>query len=604
MRACFTCQGRFEDRRLVCPTDGDMLIDEGRPAPETGWTLGAWRLGNLLGEGGMGRVFEAAHLVSGEVVAVKVLKEGPSGVEQARKRFQMEAEAAAALQHPGVARVRELARTAEGTSYIVMERLHGSTFDELRRAGKFAEAERVIELMLEICEVLALAHEKGIVHRDLKPSNIFLHRERRDLSRVKVLDFGIAKFLDRPGDRLTSTGDFLGSLLYMAPEQTASEAVTTAVDVYSLGVILFEALTGALPFTGRSPLELLRLHASMPAPALSTFRPEVSLELESLVERCLMKKPQHRYAGARELGLALRGIPLTRKEGHPVQAARTSQMNAAHWVGTLLDERYEIQEWIAPSRFGSDVYRASHLHTGADVAVRLWRTGQGSARDSLIDVFRREARAMAVRHPNLISIIDLGFDDRCVYVVTELVDSISLRTLLARKGKLPEDEAAALARGAAGALRALHDKGIISGGLSPETMRVAMGEAGPEKLLLTPLGLSDLKQLNLLAGDAARSDRALDYIAPEQRAGARPDARSDLYSLGVILLEMLCGPPAGPAEPDAGPPGAEPASGIRPVPEGRAEDLGRWMEFFRRALAPQPDARYASAAEFLAAIPA
>ena len=598
MRACFTCQGRFEDRRLICPTDGDMLIDEGRLAPETGWTLGAWRLGNLLGEGGMGRVFEAAHLASGEVAAVKVLKEGPSGVEQARKRFQMEAEAAAALQHPGVARVREFARTPEGTSYIVMERLYGSTFDELRRAGKFADAERVVALMLEICEVLALAHEKGIVHRDLKPSNIFLHREGRERSRVKVLDFGIAKFLDRPGDRLTSTGDFLGSLLYMAPEQTASAAVTIAVDVYSLGVILFEALTGTLPFSARSPAELLRLHASMPAPALSTFRPDVSLELESVVERCLMKKPQYRPAGARELGLALRGIPLARTEGDSARAARTTQVNAAHWVGAVLDERYEIQEWIAPSRFGSDVYRASHLHTGADVAVRLWRTGQGAARDSLIDVFRREARAMAVRHPNLISIIDLGFDDRCVYVVTELVDSISLRTLLARKGKLPEAEAAALARGAAGALRALHDKGIISGGLSPETLRVTMGGAGPEKMLLTPLGLADLKQLNLLAPDAARSaDRALDYISPEQRAGAAPDARSDLYSLGVILLEMLCGPPEGPAGSESPPEG-------RGVPEGRAEDLGRWMEFFRRALAPEPGARYASAEEFVAAMPA
>jgi serine/threonine protein kinase len=604
MRACYTCQGRFEDRRLICPTDGDMLIDEGRPAPETGWTLGAWRIGNLLGEGGMGRVFEAAHLVSGEVAAVKVLKEGPSGVEQARKRFQMEAEAAAAIEHPGVAKVREFARTPDGTSYIVMERLHGSTFDELRRAGKFAEAERVVELLLEICDVLALAHQRGIVHRDLKPSNIFLHREGRDRSRVKVLDFGIAKFLDRAGDRLTSTGDFLGSLLYMAPEQTASEAVTTAVDVYSLGVILFEALTGALPFTGRSPAELLRLHASMPAPALSNFRPEVSPELEMLVERCLMKKPQHRYGDARELGDALRGISVTRKGGDPARAARTTQVNAAHWVGAVLDERYEIQEWIAPSRFGSDVYRASHLRAGADVAVRLWRTGRGSMRDRLIDVFRREARAMAVRHPNLIAIIDLGYDDRCVYVVTELVDSISLRTLLARKGALPEAVSAELVRGAAGALRALHEKGIISGGLSPETMRVAMGGAGPEKLLLTPLGLSDLEEVGLLSGAARSDDRSLDYISPEQRAGARPDARSDLYSLAVILLEMLCGPPEVSTAPEAGPPAAEPATGARQVPPGQAEDLGRWTGFFRRALAPDPDARYASAAEFLAAIPA
>jgi serine/threonine-protein kinase len=238
------------------------------------------------------------------------------------------------------------------------------------------------------------------------------------------------------------------------------------------------------------------------------------------------------------------------------------------------------------------------------VAVRLWRTGQGRARDSLIDVFRREARAMAVHHPNLISIIDLGFNDRCVYVVTELVDSISLRTLLARKGTLAEPVAAALAKGAGDALRALHEKGIISGGLSPETLRVAMGRDGPEKLLLTPLGLSDLKQMHLLVGAPGSVEHPLDYIAPEQQAGAKPDARSDLYSLGVILLEMLCGPPETPTEGGSRSQGAEPAPAVRSVPDGRVEDLGRWMEFFRRALAPEPGARYSSAAEFLAAIPA
>ncbi len=598
MRSCFTCRGRFEDRRLICPADGDVLVDEGKPAPETGQVLGPWRLGNVLGEGGMGKVFEASGLESGEVVAVKVLKEGLTGADQARRRFQVEAEAASALEHPGVVKVHGLFRAPQGTSYIVMERLYGATFDELRRAGKFASADRVLELMAPICEVLALAHGKGIVHRDLKPSNIFLHREGPDRSRVKVLDFGIAKFLDRVEDRLTSTGEFLGTLLYMAPEQTESRSVTTAVDVYSLGVILFEALTGTLPFAARSPVELIRLHSTMPAPALSSLRPEISEELEAVVARCLLKRPWNRYCDAGELGQALRGIPGIRPSGAHTRETRTVQVNAAHWVGLILDERYEIQEWVAPSRFGSDVYRASHLRTGADVAVRLWRTGQGAVRDHLLQAFRRESQAMGIRHQNLISILDLGFNDSCVYVVTELVDSISLRTLLARKGVLPPGQALPLARGAADALRALHEKGIISGGMSPETLRVVLGSAGPERLLLTPLGLANLKQLNLLASQPGREDPSLEYISPEQRAGHEPDVRSDLYSLALILLEMLCGPG-----------GVGTASSREARAESAAPDAGRaglgeeLTGFFRRALASEPEGRFTTAAEFLAALP-
>ena len=615
MRNCFTCQGRFEDRRLICPTDGDVLIDEGKPAPETGDVVGPWRLGNLLGEGGMGRVFEAQGVESGEVVAIKLLRAALSGAEQAHRRFQLEAEAASALEHPGVARIHGLSRTSAGASYIVMERLHGATFDELRRAGKFAAAERVVELLIQICEVLALAHEKGIVHRDLKPSNIYLHREARDRSRVKLLDFGIATFLDRDDDRITSTGEFLGTLLYMAPEQMESSRVTTAADVYSLGVILFEALTGALPFAARSPVELLRLHASQPAPALSTFRPEISEQLEEVVARCLLKKPGNRYHDGGDLAQALRGIPATRSTGGaPALETKTSRIHASHWVGIILDDRYEVQEWVAPSRFGSDVYRAIHLHTGADVAVRLWRTGSGAVRDILLDAFRREARSMAVRHPNLISILDLGINDDCLYMVTELVESISLRTYLARKGALLLEEALSLIRGLADALRALHAKRIISGGMSPEALRLSQGGAGAEKLLLTPLGLANLKQVELLVAPG-RDDRSLDYISPEQRAGGEPDARSDLYSLATILLEMLIGPlheekaPGNPFERVAPGAGAKdaPLDGLPEglaVSSGRLEKLGQeWSEFFQRALAQDPNRRYPSAAEFLAEMP-
>lgn len=614
MRKCFTCNGRFDRRRLVCPADSDVLVDEGLPAAETGFVLSdRYRLGNLLGEGGMGRVFEATELLTARVLAVKILKQTLVDADQvslAEKRFGLEAEAAGALDDPGVVKILEFSKSPAGVSYIAMERLYGATFDELRRAGKFGTAERVVDLLRQVCEVLSKAHQKGIVHRDLKPSNLFLHRLDKDRSQVKVLDFGIAKFLDRAGERLTATGELLGTLLYMAPEQAMGQPVTMAMDVYSLGVILFEALAGRVPFEGRSPMEIIRLHASVPAPALSTFRPDVSDELDAVVERCLRKKPEHRFADAGELARALSEIRIT-KPLEDVLLETKLQSNPSFWVGLALDDRYEIQEWIAPGRFGSDVFRAVHLHTGASVALRLWRTGKGAVRDCLLEAFRKEARAMGVRHSNLIAILDLSFNDDAVYIVTELVESLSLRTLLARKGPVPLERSAGLVRGAAEALKALHQKGIVSGGLSPETIRVMEGPAGPEKLLISPLGLSSLKQIEVLLprGNAARiGDRSLEYISPEQKQGAAPDPRSDLYSLALIFLEML----GGRISSEGAPPtqrtsdertvrkeGPAPISRAFTAPDGLSE---AWKVFFERALEESPARRFLGVKEFLGAL--
>ena len=602
-RTCPTC-GTTQKERLLCPADGDLLVSDGQPGPETGRVLaGRYRLGNLLGEGGMGRVYTATLLANGSEVAVKVLRPELVGDSVSERRFRIEARAASALDHPGAVKVLEYAADKAGRSFIVMERLRGVTLQDLRRAGKLASAERCIEILREVCDVLAAAHAKGIVHRDLKPSNIYLERIDRDRSRAKILDFGIAKLLDDGGERLTSTGEFLGTLLYMAPEQSARGAVTPALDVYSLGIILYEALTGRVPFPGKNPMEIIRLHATAPPPSMSALRPDIRPEVEQLVFRCLAKKPEKRFRDAAELGSALFS---SLEQSSPLERTVTStfRANPSSWVGVILDDRYEIGEWIASARFGSDVYRAIHTRTGASVAVRLWRTGQGKVRDCLLEAFRRESKAMGVRHPSLITILDFGFNDDGVYIVTELVPGISLRSLLERRGKLEEKLAVDLIRGPAEALGALHEKGIISGGLSPETIRV-LGTASPvppgapraddvekdwipERLLMTPLGLGCLSQIETLLprGASLEGDRSLHYISPEQGRGLPPDGRSDLYSLALILLEMLTA--------------SAPRGGV-----ASSEGLeGGWSGFFEKALSPRREARFPGAAELVAALPA
>jgi serine/threonine protein kinase len=561
----------------------------------------------------MGQVFEATDLASGATVAVKLMKSVVVD-ENSEKRFRLEAMVLEALRHPGIVQVLDFRQSEGGPTYMVMERLLGPTFSELRRAGKFASPERVVELMREACEILGTAHDSGIVHRDLKPSNLVLHRIDKDRSQVKVLDFGIAKVLARASEGLTLTGEMIGTLLYMAPEQSSGRPVTPATDVYALGSVLFEALAGRHPFDARSSAELIWLQASAPPPALSTFRPEITSELDDLVGRCLAKKPENRYANAGELARALAGVRAVRSEDDAMSSTRTLRVNPSLWVGTILDDRYELHEWVAPGRFRSHVYRATHLRTGANVAVRVWRTGTGAVRDLLIEAFRYEAKAMGVRHPNLIAIVDLGFTDECVYIVTEYVGSVSLREVLIKRKSLPLTVAARLIRGPADALGALHAKEIVSGGVSPETMRVTGTIENPEQLLTSPLGLTNLKQIDaLLDADGDRAgDRLRDYMSPEQRAGEKPDARSDVYSLGLVLLEMLGADVH--ERPWTTTPRAPSVSAAAPGKDGSGEPAGRplslpeglpaaWTAFLTRSVAADPAARFQNASEFLAALP-
>jgi serine/threonine-protein kinase len=384
-------------------------------------------------------------------------------------------------------------------------------------------------------------------------------------------------------------------------------------------VVLFEALAGRLPFTARTPWELVRMHAATPAPPLTSFCPDLPDDVDALVARCLLKRPEQRFPTARELGNALAEVRSGAGAPGTACPARTARWNAAHWVGTLLDDRYEVHEWIGCGRFRSDIFRAIHLGSGANVAIRLWRMRLGGERREvlrrvLLAALRREARTMEVRHPNLIVVRDLGSNDDCVYIVTELVEGVSLRTHMVRKGPLPPAAAVPLVRGVADALRLLHQRGIVSGGLSPETLRVTRGGDGPEELLLSPFGLTDLTELESILdvlGECDQGDRSLEYISPEQHEACEPDARSDLYSLGLVLLEMLGGAFRGrfgevrgarvesPGAVDQRRPAAFSGGTLLLPPELDPA----WDTFFQRAVARDPAGRFESAGAFLAALP-
>lgn len=260
-----------------------------------------------LSEGGMGTVYRARHLQMDRPVAIKVMHEGLVEDEAARIRFQREARASVRLQHPNAVSVTDCGETADGCVYIVMELLEGRTLREILVKEAPIETARAISIMLQACEAVAAAHEAGIIHRDLKPSNILITQSADAPATVKVIDFGVAKLTartlddDDPAITLRHAGALIGTPRYMAPEQYEGNGLTPAADVYSLGVILYEMLTGMAPFTGSTPMEIAAKHVSDPPHAPRTIVAAIPEDIERVVLHALEKDAADRPANAGEL---------------------------------------------------------------------------------------------------------------------------------------------------------------------------------------------------------------------------------------------------------------------------------------------------------------
>lgn len=282
-----------------------------RTDPMIGRTLnGTYLLERPIGRGGMGRVYSGQHLRLSRPVAVKVLQSKFSSSPDAVERFRHEAQSASALGHPNIVQVFDFNQSEEHHWYIVMELLEGEDLRSVIKREKQIEPAACLPVLQQVCDALDLAHSKGLVHRDLKPSNIFL-RALSGRSEVKILDFGVAKILGADLG-LTMDGAMLGTPHYMAPEQAAGEgSLTPKIDIYALGTVLFEMLTGRRPFDAESPLTVLHLRATQDPPAPSSIISTLPKELDVVVGRALARDPAARFESPAELVLAFeKALPL------------------------------------------------------------------------------------------------------------------------------------------------------------------------------------------------------------------------------------------------------------------------------------------------------
>jgi serine/threonine protein kinase len=279
---------------------------------QTGALFGSYRLLEQIGEGGMGRVFTAEHTRLGRQVAVKVLRSEYAGNTEAVRRFFAEARAVNRINHENIIEVSDFVENNDGRSYYVMELLKGVDLRKLEDREGMLPMPRALGIAIQIASGLSAAHQAGIVHRDLKPDNVFLTERGARKDFVKLLDFGVAKLMNR-GDEITTfdtkAGVVIGTPDYMSPEQAAGKQIDERADIYSLGVILFEMVAGRRPFHADSFGELLIKHMTVPAPRPSTIRrvPQpVPRALEELILACLAKEPADRPKDMQEVERRLR----------------------------------------------------------------------------------------------------------------------------------------------------------------------------------------------------------------------------------------------------------------------------------------------------------
>lgn len=315
--------------------------------------LGKYRIDSFLDGGSVGQIFSGTQERIGRPVAIKMLRrqDGPRA-ELAKKRFVREAKFLASMNHPNVVEMYDFGETKDGDVVMVMEKLEGNTLKEHIEKGPL-EVERVLRIAEQIANAVGRAHDLGGVHRDLKPANIFIERDDQDRDLIKVLDFGLVKPAGKKakGSSLTLSGFVLGTPFYMSPEQAMGDKLDATADVYSLGIMLYEMLTGVPPFRGDTVAEILAKHMeASPAPmAANNPRLLVPARLEALVRACLEKVPTARPPTMFELAQNLEAIRVALVAANA--AARAPEASQQRDPSGL---RHTLEGWD-PNRSSGDV---------------------------------------------------------------------------------------------------------------------------------------------------------------------------------------------------------------------------------------------------------
>jgi len=562
-----------------------------------------FELGVLLGEGGMGVVFEAWDREGQRSVALKLLRE----VDVAQSaRFEREAQALAALSHPGIVGYVAHGRTAGGESYLAMDQLAGVTLAQRLTEGTLG-VQQAARLGHDVAQALAAAHGQGLVHRDIKPSNIFL--QEGDPTRVKLLDFGLARAEDAAP--LTHAGSLLGTPGYMAPEQVRGAAPQgPRGDLFALGAVLFECLTGRAPFVGADTEAVLAKILVEQPPAVRELRSAVPPAFDALIARLLAKDPDRRPADAAEVARELGAVLVQ----HEADTAPASAGGEGALPGTLIAAKYRVIRALGSGGMGV-VLLARHEALDRHVAIKLLR---GSSHEDSGNVARlvREARAVSrLESEHVARVMDVGtLEDGAPFIVMEFLSGKDLGQLLHELKRLPIGVVVDYVLQAGEAIAEAHALGIVHRDLKPSNLFLTTRRDGSPLVKVLDFGISkispgsgDARAVSLPSDASITAPGAIVgsplYMSPEQLQNAkRVDTRTDIWSLGVVLHELLTG--RRPFEADSFMAiGAKIAAGApAELREACPEAPEALAAVVRRCLEKDPAARFGSIAELARAL--
>jgi serine/threonine protein kinase/Tol biopolymer transport system component len=511
-----------------------------------GRTLGHYQIVEQLGEGNMGVVYKARDRELDRYVALKVLHRRLASSPEFIARFEREAKVISALNHPNIATIYGVSQ-ADGLRFLILEYLPGGT---LRlKLQKLAEGERfpildVVQFALQVAEGLAHAHRRGVVHRDVKTDNVMLTEE----GVLKVTDFGVAKIEMDLG--LTEEGSVVGTMAYMSPEQVQGVGVDFRSDIYSFGVVVYELATGQLPFPSYHSAALIYDVVNSAPPAIAQFRDDVPPALERVVGECLRKQPEQRPASMGDIAVILESLRGELRSGSTASRhdrPRVAEEPAGLAAGRLLGH-YRLEARIGEGGMGV-VYRARDTRLDRPVALKVL-SAQAVANTQRKKRFVQEAKAAsALNHPNIVTIHDISESDGYSYIAMEYIAGKTLDRLIAGNG-LPLGEALRYAVQTADALAMAHASGIVHRDIKPANVMIT-----PDGLVkLLDFGLAKLTEplgeASPASGDlSAQTPRTEEgvilgtvaYMSPEQAEGKAIDARSDIFSFGSLLFEMVTG---------------------------------------------------------------
>ncbi len=335
-----------------------------------GQTLGHYRIQELLGKGGMGEVYLAEDTKLGRRVALKILSKELAGDDDRRQRFEREARAAAALNHPNIVTIHSV-EEADGVPFLTLELVDGETLSSLIPSGGMP-LDKLLSIAIPLADAIGAAHQRGITHRDLKPANVMVTGD----GRVKVLDFGLAKLKEEawqaasaslPTQELTGEGRILGTVAYMSPEQAEGRPVDPRTDVFALGVLLYEMATGERPFKGDNQMSVLSAIIKDTPPSITTLKHDLPRDVARAIQRCLAKDPEDRYQTAKDLRNDLRMLKEDLASGELVSTASGSR-------AAVRSAPAARPAWQHPA-----VLAAGAVAVIAAIGYLVWRGGGGPA---------------------------------------------------------------------------------------------------------------------------------------------------------------------------------------------------------------------------------